>query len=209
MVDAIGIKVYMMVPHRGPWSFFSQNLTHWCRVTHTCVSKLTIIGSDNGLSLGRRQAIIWTNAVILLIRTLGTNFSEIVIEIQTFSLKKMHLKVSSGKWRPFCLGLNVLSNMLPPGVGLSSVRVSHNTEIFKVWLNRNPPAPPPHQTKTLNIGLNTWNIPAPQKYLITHVWSRKYSPPVASNIYHWWHLWDFQKVNWCFQGHVFVILKSV
>ena len=42
-----------------------------------CVSKLTIIGSDNGLSPGRRQAIIWTNAGIVLIGPLETNFSEI------------------------------------------------------------------------------------------------------------------------------------
>ena len=46
-----------------------------------CVSKLTFIGSDNGLSPGRCQAIIWTNAGILLIRTLGINFSEILGEI--------------------------------------------------------------------------------------------------------------------------------
>ena len=51
-------------------------LTHWGRVTHICVSRLTITGSDNGLSPGRRQAIIRTNAGILLIRPLGTNFSE-------------------------------------------------------------------------------------------------------------------------------------
>ena len=76
-------------------------LTHWGRVTHICVGKLTFIGSDNGLSPGRRQAIIWTNAGILLIRPLGTNFSEILIGIQTFSFKKMHLKISSAKWRPF------------------------------------------------------------------------------------------------------------
>ena len=44
-------------------------------MTHICVSKLTNIGSDNGLSPGRRQAIIWTNAGILLIGPLGTNFS--------------------------------------------------------------------------------------------------------------------------------------
>ena len=50
-------------------------LTHWGRVTHICVSKLTIIGSDNGLSPERRQAIIWTNAGILIIGPLGTNFS--------------------------------------------------------------------------------------------------------------------------------------
>ena len=52
-------------------------LTHWGRVKHMCVSELTIIGSDNGLSPGRRQAIIWTNARILLIEPSGTNFSEI------------------------------------------------------------------------------------------------------------------------------------
>ena len=43
--------------------------------------KLTIIGSDNGLSPGRPQAIIWTNDGILLIAPLGTNFSELLIEI--------------------------------------------------------------------------------------------------------------------------------
>ena len=83
-------------------------LTHWGRVTHICISKLTIIGSENGLSPGRRQAIIWTNAVILLIRPLGTNFNEMLIEILAFSFMKMRFKVSSVKLRPFCLGLNVL-----------------------------------------------------------------------------------------------------
>ena len=42
-------------------------------------------------------------------RTLGTNFSEIFIEIYTFSFKKMYLNISSGNWRPFCLGLNELT----------------------------------------------------------------------------------------------------
>ena len=89
-------------------SSLCNSLTHWGRVTHICVSKITIIGSDNGLSPGRRQAIIWTSVGILLIGPLGTNFSEFLIEIYIFSFKKMHLKMSSGKWRPFCLGLNVL-----------------------------------------------------------------------------------------------------
>ena len=83
-------------------------LTHWGRATHICVGKLTIIGSDNGLSPGRRQAIIWANVGILLIGPSRTNFSEILIENQTFSFKKMHLKMSSAKWRTFCLGLDVL-----------------------------------------------------------------------------------------------------
>ena len=94
--------------HCGPLWYKHTALTHWSRVTHICVSKLTIIGSDNGLSPGRRQAIIWTNAGLLLIGPLGTNFSEMLIEIHTFSFKKIHLKMSPGKWRPFCLGLNML-----------------------------------------------------------------------------------------------------
>ena len=103
------------VPLRGSWRWLWLRpldtrwyLTQRGLVTHICVGNLTIIGPDNGLSPGRRQAIIWTNAEILLIGTLGTNFSEILIEIYTFSFKKMHLKMSSAKWRPFCLGLNVL-----------------------------------------------------------------------------------------------------
>ena len=85
-------------------------LNQWGRVTHICVSKLTVIGSDNGLSPDQRQAIIWTDTGLLLIGPLGTNISEILIGILTFLLKKMHLKVSSAKRQPFCLSLNVLSS---------------------------------------------------------------------------------------------------
>ena len=84
-------------------------LTHWGRVTQIFVRKLTTNGSDNDLAPGRRQAIIWTNAIVLSIGSLGTNFNEISIKIHRSSFKKMHLKMSSGKWRPFCLGLNVLT----------------------------------------------------------------------------------------------------
>ena len=110
-------KLGFKLNQRGPGSKTCYRLvtpgewlvkTHWGRVTHICVSKLTSIGSDNGLSPRRRQAIFWTNAGILLIGPLGTNFSETSIEIHILSFKKMHLKMSSGKWRPFCLGLNVL-----------------------------------------------------------------------------------------------------
>ena len=51
------------------------------------------IGSDNGLSPIRRQAIIYTNAGLLSIRPLGTNFSEILIQIQNFSFMGMNLKI--------------------------------------------------------------------------------------------------------------------
>ena len=88
-------------------SFRAPPLTHWGWVTHIYISNLTIIGSDNGLSPCRHQAIIWTSAGILLIGPSGTNFSGILIEIHTFSFKKIHLKMPSGKWLPFCLSLNV------------------------------------------------------------------------------------------------------
>ena len=92
---------------------YKSYLTHWDRVTHICVGKLTIIVSDNGLSPERRQAIIWTNAGILLIGPLETNFSESLFAIETFSFRKMHFKISSAKWRSFCLGLNVLRRLSP------------------------------------------------------------------------------------------------
>ena len=100
-------------------------------MTHICVGNLTIIGSDNGLSPGRRQAITWTNVGILLIGPLGTNFSEMLIKIHTFSLKEINLKMSSGNWRPFCLGLNVLSDW-----GANELyRVTYICDTFLLSLN--------------------------------------------------------------------------
>ena len=75
---------------------------------HINVGDLAIIGPDNGFSPGQRQAIIWTNAGILLIEPLPTNLSKISIKIHTFSFKEIHLKMSSAKWRPYLLCLNVL-----------------------------------------------------------------------------------------------------
>ena len=85
------------------------SLTHWGWLTHICDSDLTIIGSDNGLLPGWRQAIIWTNAGILLTAPLRMNFNEILIEIQTFFFKKMNLKISA-KWHLFHLHFNMLTH---------------------------------------------------------------------------------------------------
>ena len=114
----LGLNVLRWCPCPILWGWHSKSvvneisdlaifcvLTHCGRVTHICIGKLTIIGSDNGLSPGLRQAIIRTNAGILLIVPLGTNFSEIVIGIKKISFTEMRLKMSSAK---FCLGLNVL-----------------------------------------------------------------------------------------------------
>ena len=99
-----------VVPHIGirePGQCLT--LTNWGRGTHLYVGEQPIIDSDNDLSPGQGQAITWTNAGILSTGPLGTNFSEILIEICTFSFKKMHLKMLSGKWRPSCPGLSVLT----------------------------------------------------------------------------------------------------
>ena len=83
------------------------------RVTHICVGNLTISGSDNSLSPDRRQAIILTNAGILLIVPIGTNFSDNLIKIHTFSFKKIQenafenvvWKMSAILSRPQCVNI--------------------------------------------------------------------------------------------------------
>ena len=80
-------------------------LTHWDRVTYTCVSQL--FGSDTGLSPGLCQAIIETIAEILSIGPLGINFSGILIKFYCIFIQKLRLKVSSEKnaailFRPQC-----------------------------------------------------------------------------------------------------------
>ena len=58
------------------------------RLSDACVANLAIIGSNNGLSPGRCQVIIWTNDEMLLIVPWG---KQILIEIYTFSFKKNFL----------------------------------------------------------------------------------------------------------------------
>ena len=152
--------------------------TDWGRVPHICVTKLTIIGSDNGLSPGRRQAIIWASVGILLIRTLGTNFSEIFIEIHTFSYKKIDLKMLSGKWRPSCLGLNMLIERAP---GMPIAHVQSVTINFLRYVRFTSSRP--HST-TVTITIHFLNIFGTVSYT-----------PLSSNTYHvyplqWSHMSD-------------------
>ena len=117
-----------------------SDLTHWGRVIHICVGNLTIIGSDNGLLPGRRQAIIWPNAGILLIGPLGTNFSENLIEILTFSLTKMCLKMSSYNVsilsQPHCV--NSLTAKLRSGEKYVKIlsKAYRFVFIFLIWIEK-------------------------------------------------------------------------
>ena len=99
---------------------------------HTCMSKPSITVSDNVLLPGRREGIIWTNTAILLIETLGTIFSEIWSEIHAFSFKKMHLKMSSAKWRSYYNGFDVFRQL--------TTAITHGQSIWGlVNLARNHP----------------------------------------------------------------------
>ena len=103
-------------------------LAHWGPVTHIYVSNPIIIGSDSCLA----PAIIWPNAVILSIGgQLGTNLSEILIEIPTFLFTKMRLKVLSEKWRPFCHGINIAYQASNPSCKLPS-KSSPNSSIMDI-----------------------------------------------------------------------------
>ena len=79
------------------------------RLPNHSYSKVNYIIYDIMLDApGRRQVIISTNAGILWIGVIWTYFNVVLIEIHIFSFKKIHLKMSYEKWRPFCLGVNVL-----------------------------------------------------------------------------------------------------
>ena len=123
------------------------------------------IGSDNGLSPVRQQAITWTNAALLSIGPLGTKFGEISIKIQNFSFTKMHLKISSAKQRPFCPGRHELNGNMPGKVVVSEeLRVvmiylhqilSHG---FSQWFNQHGISTPNIVTQLLPIIQSAWYI---------------------------------------------------
>ena len=92
------------------------------------------IGSDNGLSPIRRQAIIEINAVLLPIWPFRTNFSEILIKIQNFSFTKIHLKISSAKWRPFCKGRDELTLAEVHGkIDQYQITTNHNKPVCLIF----------------------------------------------------------------------------
>ena len=87
------------IPPKGPVIM----LTHWGRVTYICVGNLTIIGSDNGLSPGRRQAIICTNPGIYVNWTLRQNNRNANILIQENALENVVSEMASILSRPQCV----------------------------------------------------------------------------------------------------------
>ena len=63
----------LMTPNLHVQFWYWSNIN--IQVTHICVNILASIGSDIGLSNEVYQDIVWTNAVVLLIGPVRTNFS--------------------------------------------------------------------------------------------------------------------------------------
>ena len=125
------------------WPFFNV-LTHWGRATHICISKLTTIGSNNGLSPDWRQAIIWTNVGILLIEPLETNFSRILIEIYAFSLKKNALEnggyfvsTSMCSWHP--IAWQPWAEICYDCSDSRDIMNGHRTRVFSIQYHQHEP----------------------------------------------------------------------
>ena len=93
---------------------------------HICVSNLTIIGSNIGLWPGQRQAIIWTNAGLLLIGPSETNFSEILIKIHHIFIQENAFE--NGVWKMVA----ILSQ--PQGVKIWKLRITSCWAVILQWI---------------------------------------------------------------------------
>ena len=109
------MSVFTLIHSLRKWTPLESSmalLTHWGRVTHICVGNLPIIGSDNGLSPDRRQAIIWTNAGIR--NKFQWNFNQNYnIFIQENAFENVVWKTAAILSRPQCVKLTKRSNWSP------------------------------------------------------------------------------------------------
>ena len=85
-----------------------------------CVSILThcgLLAWYGNINLGQQQAIIWTNARILLIAPLGANFCEFFYQnsyifIQENAFEKLIYKIAAILFQPQCVTPDAVKNML-------------------------------------------------------------------------------------------------
>ena len=91
-------------PCKHMCSDYQLFFTHWGRVTHICVSKLTIMGPDNGLSPGRHHHLnqCWNNVN----STLGNKLQWNLNRNSNNFIHENAFESVVWKWRPFCLGPN-------------------------------------------------------------------------------------------------------
>ena len=86
---------------------------HWGRGTHTCICVSKIDHHwFKWWFVARSSPTHYRNQWLFSIIPYGTYFNEIVLDIQRFSLTKMHLKTASSKWWQFGLAFTVLSTCI-------------------------------------------------------------------------------------------------
>ena len=107
-------------------------LTHSGFVTHLSINDLHWFRQWLGTW---HQAITWTSY------DLWTNFCEIWTKIQNLSIKKIHLKISSAKWRPFCSCLSVSTITWIPD---ADITIWHWIGWSRVFHYRSPSTDPSH-----------------------------------------------------------------
>ena len=97
----ITCKVYFQANMRRTLN----GLTHWGRVMHICISKLTIIGSENGLVTSHYLNQWWN----IVNRTLGNKLQWNLNQNLYILIQGNALENVVWKWRPFCLSFNELT----------------------------------------------------------------------------------------------------
>ena len=75
------------------------------------VACVSLLAASRGLACRGTALCLWEQGLLrgdtaglLSVGPLGSNFSEILIKIGNFSFTKIHLKMSSATWWPFCPG---------------------------------------------------------------------------------------------------------
>ena len=121
MVVCVRANIYIKIRFKGPSYLFAHDFLRLPKMVHFTFDI-------------RRHAITWINAHLLSIGPLGTNFSEIQIKILKFSFKKVHLKMSSAKWRPFCPWGDDLNSQKCPYLTLASELRGISSECLSIVL---------------------------------------------------------------------------
>ena len=153
------------------------------------------------------RAIIWTDAGILLIGPLGTNFNEVLIKIQNFSFMKKHLKMLSVKWRPFCSGEDELRpNPVSPGkVACFNWTAEFEAVMMMLW-----------HGNTFHITVPLWgessddwwfNVKKGQwcramKFSLLSAWTSHHE----KTLFTWWGIHPNNKLRWPHVGPTWILL---
>ena len=164
-----------VILNAAEWRIYTHTHTHIYIYLYICVTKLSIIGSNNGLSPVRCQAIIWTNAGILLIEPLGTNWS---IFIDENAFQNVICEMASILSRPQCVNVILAKPPLK--------YVSNYLSQFHVDVHPNP-------CDESNIGF---------VYLLNH-WGRNKMAAkfhaTFSNVFCWMKIYKFRiRFHWKF-----------